>query len=69
MRADAELQRNINRHFNHSESSVSTNATAPNLAGPGRTLGLLCDFLGKTLEMNVSKLAEKCGLGREESRT
>ncbi len=31
-------------------SSIDTNATAPNLPGPGRTVGLLFDWLGAKFE-------------------
>lgn len=34
-----------------------TNATADNLVGPGRTLGLLFHFLGRKLEARASQLA------------
>lgn len=32
------------------KSSIDSNATAPNLPGPGRTVGLLFDWLGTRLE-------------------
>ncbi|KLO13893.1 hypothetical protein SCHPADRAFT_940000 [Schizopora paradoxa] len=40
-----------------STSSVSTTATAPNLSGAGRTVGLLFDFLGITLERFMNRQA------------
>lgn len=49
--------------FNASESSISTNATEPNLPGAGRTLGLLFDSLGRALEQKGSGIAEKWGFG------
>lgn len=45
--------------------TVDTNATAPNLPGPGRTLGLMLDMLGKRLESSLNKRAVKRGLGPE----
>ncbi|KLO06432.1 hypothetical protein SCHPADRAFT_690375 [Schizopora paradoxa] len=44
-------------------NTVDTNATAPNLPGPGRTVGLLLDMLGKRLESFLNKRATKRGLG------
>lgn len=44
-------------------SSVSTNATADNLIGPGRTLGLLYSFLGRRLEARINQIAEHRGHG------
>lgn len=49
-----------------SQSSISTNATAPDLPGPGRALGLLYQFLGNILEKKVSRIAERSGLGPRE---
>ncbi|KLO08598.1 hypothetical protein SCHPADRAFT_944315 [Schizopora paradoxa] len=46
-------------------SSISTNATAPNLVGPGRTIGLLFDWLGKGLEAKLNKRAAQLNLGPE----
>ncbi|KLO06125.1 hypothetical protein SCHPADRAFT_699894 [Schizopora paradoxa] len=46
-------------------SSVSTNATAPNLPGAGRTVGLLMDFLGLHLEFFMNMRAQRFGLGPE----
>lgn len=42
-------------------SSLSTTATAPNLPGPGRNLGLLLGRLGGGLERFVNKRAERFG--------
>ncbi|KLO06943.1 hypothetical protein SCHPADRAFT_1002030 [Schizopora paradoxa] len=47
----------------NSRSTISTNATAPNLPGPGRTLGLLLNDLGKRLELFINLLAMRRGLG------
>ncbi len=44
-------------------SSVSTNATAPNLPGPGRTVGLLFDRLGAQVDKFVNICAQRCSLG------
>ncbi|THH04582.1 hypothetical protein EW145_g5415 [Phellinidium pouzarii] len=38
-----------------SEWSLSTNATEPNLPGPGRTLGLAYDYFGAILERLVNR--------------
>ncbi|KLO08599.1 hypothetical protein SCHPADRAFT_944316 [Schizopora paradoxa] len=46
-------------------SSISTNATASNLPGPGRTLDLLLQWLGKGLESFLNKRAIKLNLGPE----
>ncbi len=43
-------------------SSVSTNATAPNLPGPGRTVGLAIDWLGAQLEKFINISAQWRGL-------
>lgn len=48
-----------------SSSSVSSTATAPNLVGPGRTLGLLFDWLGEGLEGKLNKRATQLNLGPE----
>lgn len=53
----------ITRH--DSISSVSTDATAPNLPGAGRTVGLLMDFLGSHLELFLNLRARHLGLGPE----
>lgn len=47
----------------YTNSSVSTNATAPNLPGPGRTIGLLMDKLGAHLERFMNVWASRNGLG------
>ncbi len=47
----------------HTNSSVSTNATAPNLPGPGRTIGLLMDWLGTRMERFMNICADRRGLG------
>ncbi len=47
----------------NTNSSVSTNATAPNLPGPGRTVGLLMDRLGAHVEKFVNLWAGRRGLG------
>ncbi len=44
-------------------SSISTNATAPNLLGPGRTVGLLFDRLGAHVEKFLNIGAHRRGLG------
>ncbi|KAH8113656.1 hypothetical protein DFH11DRAFT_1510063 [Phellopilus nigrolimitatus] len=51
-----------------SESSISTNATADNLPGPGRTLGNIFMFLGRRLEAAANRFMEKRGYGPEASR-
>ncbi|KAH8113631.1 hypothetical protein DFH11DRAFT_1544859 [Phellopilus nigrolimitatus] len=51
-----------------SDSSISSNATADNLPGPGRLLGNLFMFLGRRLEAVASRFAEKRGYGPEASR-
>ena len=43
------------------KSSVDTNATAPNQPGPGRTVGLMYDFLGEILEKSLNNLATTRG--------
>ncbi len=42
-------------------SSIDSNATAPNLPGPGRTVGLLFDWLGARLEKALSIRPLKLG--------
>ncbi len=42
-------------------SSISSNATAPNLPGPGRTIGLLFDWIGAGLERVLRSRALKLG--------
>ncbi|KLO06426.1 hypothetical protein SCHPADRAFT_1002353 [Schizopora paradoxa] len=44
------------------QSTDSTNATAPNLPGPGRNLGRLLDSVGKRLEFFLSKCATRFGI-------
>ncbi|KAH8113633.1 hypothetical protein DFH11DRAFT_1510213, partial [Phellopilus nigrolimitatus] len=51
-----------------SESSISTNATADDLPGPGRLLGNLYMFFGRRLEAAASRFAEKRGYGPDASR-
>ncbi|KLO15350.1 hypothetical protein SCHPADRAFT_270515 [Schizopora paradoxa] len=46
-----------------SNASVSTTATAPNLPGAGRTVGLLLDNLGAHMESFVNELALRQGIG------
>ncbi|KAH8107619.1 hypothetical protein DFH11DRAFT_1168433 [Phellopilus nigrolimitatus] len=43
--------------------SVSTNATADNLPGPGRTLGLFYSSAGRHLEVQLGKIAGRLGRG------
>ncbi|KAH8092156.1 hypothetical protein DFH11DRAFT_1182664 [Phellopilus nigrolimitatus] len=43
--------------------SVSTNATADNLPGPGRTLGLFYSFAGRHVEVQLGRLAGRLGHG------
>ncbi|KLO17774.1 hypothetical protein SCHPADRAFT_150463 [Schizopora paradoxa] len=52
-----------NDNDNRSTDSLSTNATADNLPGPGRTLGLAFGWGGLHLEKRFNKLAEKFGYG------
>lgn len=44
-------------------SSVSTTATAPNLPGAGRTVGLLLDGLGAHMDKFVNEMGRRQGLG------
>ncbi len=46
-------------HTTLTTTSISTTATAPNLPGPGRNLGLLLGRLGDGLERFVNNRAEK----------
>ncbi|KLO19911.1 hypothetical protein SCHPADRAFT_46400 [Schizopora paradoxa] len=48
-----------------SSSSTHSTATAPNLVGPGRTIGLLFDWLGRGLESFLNKRALQLNLGPE----
>ena len=49
-----------------SQSSVSTNATASNLVGAGRTLGLAIDKAGSWLERCANRWATRRGHGPHE---
>ncbi len=44
-------------------SSISTNAMAPNLPGTGRTIGLLLGRFGALVEKFLNINAHRCGLG------
>ncbi len=44
-------------------SSIASDATAPNLPGAGRTLGLFLDGAGALLENLLNKIATELGLG------
>ncbi|KAH8115070.1 hypothetical protein DFH11DRAFT_1743234 [Phellopilus nigrolimitatus] len=44
-------------------STLSTNATAPNLPGPGRILGLGYDAGGRILEKRLNRFATNLGMG------
>lgn len=44
----------ISFHYAPSQSSLSTKATASDLPGPGRTIGLLYDLLGAIIEKRIS---------------
>ncbi|KLO04661.1 hypothetical protein SCHPADRAFT_896860 [Schizopora paradoxa] len=46
-------------------STTHSTATSPDVVGPGRTLGLLFDWLGKNLEMFLNKRASQLKLGPE----
>lgn len=46
-------------------SSIDSDATASNLPGAGRTLGLLLSALGNRLEMFLNKRAARLSLGPE----
>lgn len=50
-------------HENSSQSSVSKNATADGLVGPGRLLGLFYQYLGRKIETGLSRIAVSSGLG------
>jgi hypothetical protein len=56
---------NWERYRIRNASEISRNATAPNLAGPGRTLDILFTQAGRLLEIRMNKLAESLGLGPE----
>ncbi|KAI5120940.1 hypothetical protein M0805_001645 [Coniferiporia weirii] len=47
----------------YSITSVSTNATADNLPGPGRIIGNIYGRLGGCLEVQLGRIAEKMGRG------
>ncbi|KLO12150.1 hypothetical protein SCHPADRAFT_941480 [Schizopora paradoxa] len=46
-------------------STTHSTATSPDVVGPGRTLGLLFDWLGKGLESFLNKRASQLNLGPE----
>ncbi|KLO13160.1 hypothetical protein SCHPADRAFT_380623 [Schizopora paradoxa] len=48
-----------------SSDSIDTDATAPNLPGPGRTVGMFFDWLGGKLENQLGILMERRGYGPE----
>lgn len=50
-----------------SDSTLSTNATASNLVGPGRVLGLAIEKFGKIIEIRANTLAENHGYGPRET--
>lgn len=50
---------------NVSSSTISTNATADGLVGPGRTLGLLLHFIGRRIESRLNRIALSRGHGPE----
>lgn len=50
-----------------SKASLSTNATADNLPGPGRTIGLAYDFGGRMLETQLGSFVQKYGRGKQKS--
>ncbi|KLO04600.1 hypothetical protein SCHPADRAFT_896911 [Schizopora paradoxa] len=56
------------RSLAHSDADSSTthsSATAPNLVGPGRTIGLLFDWLGQGLQSFLNKRAVQLNFGPE----
>lgn len=65
--ADKELLQKIDKKLHEADiatiSSISTNATASDLVGPGRTLGLAFRYLGRKLETILSRSFEKRGYG------
>lgn len=65
--ADVDLLEKLDRRLQESDiptlSAVSTNATASDLCGPGRTLGLAFRYLGRKLETALSRYLEKRGFG------
>ncbi|KLO05061.1 hypothetical protein SCHPADRAFT_989024 [Schizopora paradoxa] len=46
-------------------STTHSTATSPDIVGPGRTLGLLLDWLGKGLDSFLNKRASQINLGPE----
>ncbi len=56
-------QKHLARMNTDTNSSVSSTATAPNLPGAGRTVGLLTDFLGAHVEKFMNVRAGRLGLG------
>lgn len=55
-------------HSGLSSASLSTTATAPNLPGTGRVIGLAYDALGKVLVRRINRLAYRFR-GRPRSGT
>lgn len=53
----------------HDTESFSTNDTADNLIGSGRTLGIIYNCLGRYVETAANKLAEKMKLGPHATYT
>ncbi|KLO10032.1 hypothetical protein SCHPADRAFT_943191 [Schizopora paradoxa] len=53
----------LTRRVETSVSSIASDATAPNLPGAGRTVGILLDWLGARLETVLNKRAESLGYG------
>ncbi|KLO12130.1 hypothetical protein SCHPADRAFT_435370 [Schizopora paradoxa] len=58
-------QHNALNRFGTFSSSTRSMATSPDVVGPGRTLGLLFDWLGKGLESFLNKRASQLNLGPE----
>ena len=50
-----------------SQSSISTTATAPNLVGAGRTVGLVYDKAGSWLQRRINWWATRRGYGPHET--
>lgn len=58
------LRSNLWNEQSDSDSlSITTDDTADNLIGPGRTLGLIYDCAGRWVEKKLNKLAEKMKIG------
>lgn len=55
--------RSYQRKRAYSISTISTDATAPNLPGPGRNVGCLFHWLGGRLETFMNKHASQLGRG------